>query len=522
MKKKILAFFIVTGFLSFLFGCTTMMQNNEEQANNNFVMQIQAANQSSRKIVTIKGKKYVEGEILIKFKANTKLKSKTNAMAKVKADKLQRITSKKNKKLQIEIWKLKNISIEDAIKELKKDPNIEYAEPNRVIKLSNVPNDLSLVGSQWALYHPTNPDRDINAPEAWDIATGNNVVIAVIDTGIDYNHEDLANNIWINTGEIPDNGIDDDNNGYIDDIRGYDFGDMDNDPLDEHYHGTHVSGIIAAEGNNGIGITGVNWKARIMPLKVALLGTDEAYVSSVCEAIIYAADNGAKISNNSYGDDFYSSAIYDAINYAKTQGHLFIAAAGNAALDIDTSPVYPAGYDLANIITVAAVDVTNLLTSFSNYGYNSVDIAAPGMVILSTIPDNSYDYLNGTSQAAPLVAGVAALLLAKKPSLSYREIKTLLLDSVEKLDALAGKIKSEGRLDAHQALLMLGLVYPDNLTIDSNTEKKASYRAEVSITAGAGFAVLPTENIIFSAGQSIDINSNFDVLNGGYFDAVIE
>jgi subtilisin family serine protease len=231
-------------------------------------------------------------------------------------------------------------------------------------------------------------DVDIDAPEAWDITTGNsNVVVAVLDSGVDYNHPDLINNMWTNPGEIAGNGLDDDNNGMIDDVRGWDFVDDDNDPMDSDDHGTHVAGTIAAEGNNGNGITGVVWTAQIMPLRF-LNAFGSGSVADAIEAIDYAIENGANIVNASYGSYTSSTAERDAIVRARDAGILFVAAAGNDNWNNDSATKhYPSGYDLANIIAVAATDESDARASFSNYGVTSVDVAAPGTSILSARPD---------------------------------------------------------------------------------------------------------------------------------------
>jgi len=286
---------------------------------------------------------------------------------------------------------------------LENDPDVEYAEPNYYrYATSTTPDDpdfkvlwgLNNTGQSVNDVTPETPGADIDAPEAWDIATGSSdVIIAVIDSGVDYNHEDLSVNIWSNTGETgekADNGIDDDDNGYVDDVRGWDFVNDDNDPMDSNDHGTHVAGTIAAKGNNATGITGVCWTARIMPLR--FLNT--IGIGSVADAILainYARANGAKIINASYGSTDYSQSEKDAISSAGSAGILFVAAAGNGGDDQvgddnDTTAEYPASYDLANIISVAAIDQDDALCSFSNYGAVSVDVGAPGRNIYSAQP----------------------------------------------------------------------------------------------------------------------------------------
>jgi subtilisin family serine protease/PKD repeat protein len=338
---------------------------------------------------------------------------------------------------------------------------VEYAEPNYLVHTSLSPNDpnypqlwgLNNIGQTGGLQ-----DADIDAPESWDIQTGLPlIIIAVIDTGIDYDHEDLSYNMWINLGEIPGNGIDDDDNGYIDDVHGWDFVNGDNDPIDDNSHGTHCAGIIAAEGNNGIGVVGVNWTATIMPLK-SLNAEGSGTTTDAILAIQYATQMGAEIMSNSWGGYGYSQALKDAITATHEAGAVFIAAAGNNAQNNDVIPHYPSSYDVPNIISVAATDHNDELALFSNYGPNSVDLGAPGVSILSTFLNDGYGYKSGTSMATPHVAGSAGLLWAEYPDLTNDEIKAGILDAVDKMPALAGKTVTEGRLNAYSALI--GVVPP--------------------------------------------------------------
>ncbi|MEG4861660.1 S8 family serine peptidase, partial [Microcoleus sp. K1-B1] len=296
-------------------------------------------------------------------------------------------------------------------------------------------------------------DADIDAAEAWDIQQGNpNLVIGVIDTGVDYNHPDLVENIWTNPGEIAGDGIDNDNNGYIDDVRGWDFAYNDNDPMDVDGHGTHVSGTIAAKGNNGVGVTGVAWNANIMPLKFI---SDEGfgYTSDAILAINYATAKGVKLTNNSWGGGGFSQSLYDAINTAGQQGALFIAAAGNDyGQNNDITPAYPASYDLSNIISVASTTDTDALSSFSNYGATTVDLGAPGSGIYSTTPGGTYGFKDGTSMASPHVTGAAALLWSQNPTWTAQQVKNRLMQTTDPIPTLSGNTVSGGRLNINSAL----------------------------------------------------------------------
>lgn len=392
-------------------------------------------------------------------------------------------------------------------------PMFETLEPRRMLSISaNDPGmrDAGMYGL-----------GRIGAFEAWEGTTGSpTVVVADIDSGADFAHPDLYLNIWINQGEVPfpigtpggiveapgyqdgiltfhdlnyrlpnnslansafvsdlngngyidgedlifdgrwSDGIDSDGNGYVDDIVGWDFANHDNDPYDYDGHGTHTAGTIGAIGNNAVGVSGVAWTVQIMLLKIFADTGGGATDAVIAEAIRYAADNGARISNNSYGGAFGRTGdrIYNAIAYAASKDHLFIAAAGNEGIDNDTASnrSYPASYPLANIISVAATDSGDRLAAFSNYGATSVDIAAPGVGILSTVPRGGYARFSGTSMAAPHVTGAAALLLARDPSLSAAELKKRLLDNADHVAGLSGKVATGGRLNVGRAMQSLG------------------------------------------------------------------
>lgn len=358
------------------------------------------------------------------------------------------------------------MSVEEGRRLLEALPGVVYAEPNyRVYPLEatpqargpgGFPND-TFFSSQWALhntgaYYGT-PDADIDAPEAWAREIGDQqVVVAVIDTGLQITHPDLAENVWANPGEIPGNGVDDDLNGYVDDIHGWDFCHEDASVYDSSLyddHGTHVAGIIGAVTNNSRGVAGVAWNVPIMALK--FLGEEGVcnYTSQAIRALQYAADMKRRyglrmLTNNSWGNYFYNQALKDAIDASDM---LFVAAAGNDTNDNDARPHYPSSYDSPNIIAVAATDYYDELAWFSNYGAASVDLAAPGRWIISTYPESTYDWLSGTSMAAPHVAGAAALAMAHFPGETWAQIKQRILDSVDPLPSLTGKVATGGRLN---------------------------------------------------------------------------
>ncbi len=331
---------------------------------------------------------------------------------------------------------------------------IEYIEPNYVVKAQAVPND-SRFGELYALLNRGTgggvEGADIRASQAWEIAVGGEIVVAVIDSGVDYRHPDLAPNIWRNDGEVPGNGADDDGNGYVDDLRGWDFANGDPDPDDDLGHGTHCAGIIAAAGNNGIGVAGVCWRARIVPLK--FLGAyGQGTIADAVAAIHYARRCGARVINASWGGPYRSRAIEEAILAAQAEGIVVTAAAGNGGTDNDQTRFYPAGYDCPNLVAVAATDRRDLLAPFSCYGGSSVHLGAPGDAILSTVPGGGYAVKSGTSMAAPHAAGAAALLLARDPSMECTEVVAALLGGTTPLPSLAGRVRSGGRLNLLKVL----------------------------------------------------------------------
>jgi subtilisin family serine protease len=349
----------------------------------------------------------------------------------------------------------------------KASSQIVYAEPDYIVHTTRLPNDPQF-SQLWGLNNTGQTggtaDADIDAPEAWDLTTGlSTIVVADIDTGGDYNHEDLAANMWVNPGEVPGDSIDNDGNGYVDDIHGIDAYNHDSDPMDDHGHGTHTAGTIGAVGDNNLGVTGVSWDVQIMPLK--FLGSGgSGPTSAAVECVQYMTSmktlHGVNVvaSNNSWGGGGYDQSLYDAIQASNDAGIVFVAAAGNDGSNDDSIPFYPASYDLPGIIAVAATDSNDNLASFSNYGFTSVDLGAPGVNTLSTIPGNGYGYKSGTSMATPHVTGVVALAKSLWPSATVEEIKAAVLNGVDPVPSLAGRTVTGGRLNAFNTLQQLGLV----------------------------------------------------------------
>ncbi len=347
--------------------------------------------------------------------------------------------------------RIRGLTVEQAVARYGRDPNVRSIEPNYLVRAYATPDD-AFFGQLWGLANTGQnggtPGADIHATQAWSVFTGSRgVLVAIIDTGMDYTHPDLAANAWVNPGEIPGNGLDDDGDGLVDDVHGWDFANDDADPMDDNGHGTHCAGTIGAIGNNAIGVVGVNWNVTLMPIKF-LAADGVGSVAGAVSSIEYATRIGARVMSNSWGGAPYSQALRDAIAAAADAGILFVAAAGNDGADNDVDPVYPAGYDLPNIISVAASDPRDHLASFSNYGATSVDLAAPGTDILSTVPGGGYQLKSGTSMATPHVAGAAALVLGLHPGLDGEGVKTLLLAGVDPVPALAGLTRTGGRLNA--------------------------------------------------------------------------
>lgn len=368
----------------------------------------------------------------------------------------------------------KNIKDAKEIFQLRKSVSILDFEQNTPFQLSTIPNDARIL-HQWSLDNQGqaggNIGADIHAFAAWDIQTVGEGILGIIDTGIDYTHPDVAENIWQNLAEDADedgkvlekingiwqldpgdlDGIDADNNGYIDDLIGWDFVENDNNPFDDNGHGTHVAGIIGAKGNNNIGVTGIAWSSQLMALKAFdRYGTGQ--LSNILPALEYARKMGVLLTNNSWGSIHYSQFLLEEILEAEKDNQLFVAAAGNNGRFNPHTPVYPAAYSLQNIISVAASDDKDRVASFSSYHPDWVDICAPGKNMYSCLPGNEYGYKSGTSMAAPMVAGALSLLHAKNPSLNPRDMVYAVLAQADIKADLFGSSRSGGRLNLFKLL----------------------------------------------------------------------
>jgi subtilisin family serine protease len=412
------------------------------------------------------------------------------------------------------------VTVEQALAAYRADRRVLDAEPDADLTISRTPNDPRFA-QQWDWNNTGQSGTagvDVKGPAAWDITTGTRkVTVAVMDTGVDYNHQDLYQNIWLNQAEIPTsrraNLIDVDGDGMItfadlndprnqgvskitdinhdgridaadilapmvldsaghdtgqggwayagntqdgdtahpNDFVGWDFVHNTNTPLDDNGHGTHVAGTIGAMGNNAVGVAGAEWVASLMPCKF-LDSAGNGNLGDFLNALSYAVSHGAKISNNSWAGFGNNSMLYDAIAAAQARGHIFVAAAGNGGTNNDVSPSYPSSFNLDNIVAVAATDANDKLAGFSNYGATAVDLAAPGVNILSTTPNNTYSLYSGTSMATPHVAGAMAMVWGLHPDWTYRQVIDQVLSTVDRLASLTGKVATGGRLDLAAAV----------------------------------------------------------------------
>lgn len=431
---------------------------------------------STAKKGTTKQAEFVSGEVVVQLKRQS-TKGKIAAYG-MQAQSLKNVLSRKYSanveqfRTDPSLLKVKvqgSVSMSQLLADIKDNNTVQFAEPNfvyRAFDLDEVqgvlPNDPDF-SKTWGLHNVGQADPkgqtgtagvDIDATLAWAAGTGSHdMVVAVIDTGVDYTHEDLQNNIYSNANEIADNNIDDDGNGYVDDVRGWDFQQNDNDPMDDHSHGTHCSGTIGGDGNNGIGVAGVNWKVRIMPLKF-LSASGSGSLADAVEAINYATKMGVHVMSNSWGGGGFSQAMADAIKAAQDKGILFVAAAGNEGNNNDANPAYPASYAFENVISVAATDNRDQKASWSNWGMRSVHFGAPGVNIYSTVlmSKGKYDTFSGTSMACPHVAGAAALLWSMNREMTFADVKTRLMSTVDPVRGLKRKTIAGGRLNINNAI----------------------------------------------------------------------
>lgn len=409
--------------------------------------------------------------VLVKFKTSAPASMRTLARTMAGVNSLRQYQLVPG----LELVSTNGRSPEAVVASLKSLPGVEYAELDVVMHTTNqrFPEDPTFYPYSWGMHNDgqllyqgqASAGADVNAPEAWFMTVGDpNFVVAVIDGGVQYTHYHLDENIWTNPGEVAANGIDDDGNGYVDDVRGWDFSANDNDPMDESGHGTHVAGTIGAEQglrpDRPSGVVGMMWHCQIMPLRV-FDANGSGYMSNAALAVQYAVAKGVKVSNNSYGygTNSIAQSLYDAIQASAASNHIFVAAAGNNARSLDGNKMfYPACFDLDNIISVAATTMNDGLTSFSNYGASRVDLGAPGQDILSTYlldwggPGYNQAWLSGTSMATPHVVGAVGLVYVQNPTWSWQQVKNRIMSTARPIAALAGKTVTGGVLDAGAAL----------------------------------------------------------------------
>jgi subtilisin family serine protease len=412
-------------------------------------------------------KAFVPSEVLIQFKDGTTAVQQDVARGKVKANKAEKLRGQGNGASKLELASLPaGVDVATAIDALKADASVEFAEPNYVYTTGATSSDPYFTnGSLWGMYGGgTSPANQYgsNAAAAW--AAGNtgsaSVYVGIIDEGIQLTHPDLSGQVWTNPFDAND-GLDNDGNGYVDDINGWDFANNDKTIYDGGTkgnlddHGTHVSGTIGAK-SNGVGVVGVNWNVRLISGK--FLGRNGGTTANAVRAVDYFTDlktrHGLNIvaTNNSWGGGGYSQALFDAISRANNAGILFVAAAGNSGTNNDTTASYPSNYNLPNVIAVAAIASNGTLASFSQYGATTVDLGAPGVGIYSTTAANLYESYSGTSMATPHVTGAAALYKSVHPSATAAQIKNALLSSAVPTASLSGKTVTGGRLDVNAAL----------------------------------------------------------------------
>jgi subtilisin family serine protease len=406
----------------------------------------------------------IPGEYLVKLSEKSFQKMKAESQVGISGVSVKKFLSPASKVVVVK----SKLNIESLKNALSKSFDIEFIEPNAVFTIqgyldNQIPQDPNF-SDLWGMHNTGQKDSagqtgvagiDMDAARAWHLQTGSrDIVVAVIDTGIDPDIEDLKNNMWVNEAEANGQaGVDDDGNGFVDDIHGFDFANNDSDPVDDHGHGSHCAGTIGAEGNNNIAVAGVVWNVRLMALKF-LSSSGSGTLEGAVQAIDYATQNGAHLTSNSWGcasASCNSQALKESIERASAAGVLFVAAAGNSSANNDTSHNYPSNFETPNMVAVAAIDNRGNKASFSSYGKTKVHVGAPGVKILSTTPSGLQSW-SGTSMATPHVAGLAALLLSQEPGLEMAELKNRILGSTRPLSTMRNFVATGGIANAYHAL----------------------------------------------------------------------
>ncbi len=438
-------------------------------------------------------------------------------------------------------FKLTRMQAKEAIEKLNNHPAVLYAEPDYIVKAEVIPDDIRF-DELWGMHNTgqtggTN-DADIDAPEAWDISTGSSdVVVGVIDTGVDHSHPDITANAWINPGEIAGDGIDNDGNGYIDDVHGINAITNVGDPMDDNGHGTHVSGTIGGKGDNAEGVAGVNHNVSIVGCKfLDAAGSGATSDALKCMDYMVALKNNGvnvRVLNNSWGGGGSSQSMIDAINATEAADILFVAAAGNDAVDNDINPHYPSSYEHDSVMSIASTTHTDAMSSFSQWGLTSVDMGAPGSSILSTVPGGGYSSFSGTSMATPHVAGAAALVLSVNPDLDVFALKALLMNSGDENSDLMGNTVSGKRLNIHTALMdadptpgfgfsvspgSVMLTAGETATYSFDVSSIADWTGDVAlmVTDSLGSAVLSASTVMPGESFTLTVPTTADTAWGAY------
>lgn len=407
---------------------------------------------------------YVPGEVIVRLKSESNSTSSYAFLGKSTTEKQMTLQHSWGRMNMYHFALGKGQSVEQTIQELRQDPDVLYAEPNYIVGKADGDVGMHQTFSVSQVQgQATNSNYAQGIQPFWSTsaATSGSVVaaattrpiVAVIDTGIDPNHSVFtgSNAVWTNPYEIPNNGIDDDGNGYVDDVHGWNFVNNTNNPYDDDGHGTHVSGIILSVDQNIYNSPFTTSKIQIMPLKF-LDANGTGTTSAAIQAIYYAVNNGATVLNNSWGGTSYSSALHEAVTYTYSKGVSFVAAAGNSSSNNDAIPLYPASFDVPNVISVAATTTTNDLAYFSNYGISTVHLGSPGVYILSTVPGNYYGTSSGTSMAAPYVAGAAIQMKVVSPNMLGYQMKSIIISSAHAYNQLTSKLYSGSRVDSTTAI----------------------------------------------------------------------
>lgn len=410
----------------------------------------------------------VPGEIIVKFKSTGKNGAPSAASFMGKPGMSGKLSLKGSwSSIKMHHFKVgSGHSVDQTLSDLKNDPDVEYAEPNYIFGKQNVdnPGHDQVYGAQEVAQAAVSgmaggsvvTSAPIRYQDSWGLvgATSAKPIIAVIDTGVDVNHSVFVQSgaIWRNPGEIASNGIDDDGNGYVDDVNGWNFAYGNNNPADDDGHGTHVAGTILGMTVDIFASPVAAAKIQIMPLKF-LDAAGFGSTSAAVQAIYYAVNNGAKVLNNSWGGSGYSQALKDAIAYSYTKKALFVAAAGNSGGNNDVSPMYPATYDVPNVFSTAASTPSDGFAYYSNYGEGSVHMASPGSSVFSTWPGGTFKYSDGTSMATPVISGIAALMLHESSTLSGYQLKSFILASGDIKSVLNGKVNTKARINAYNSVM---------------------------------------------------------------------